>query len=131
VLRTRYDWVIQRKVPFQIVGPLCEWDALNNRSHIFASVATAQYTYNVDPYNQSKFLVSQQVIAGTPGYPGKGMGSTLVLASAENPASTGKSALPGINVLEYVNNSRPTISQFEAMYPTIPLDADGLPELPT
>lgn len=27
----RYDWVIQKKIPFKIVSPRCEWDPVNDQ----------------------------------------------------------------------------------------------------
>ena len=126
VIRTKYDWVIQRKFPFYIAGPPCDWDVLNNRSHIFAANTTS-YNFNQNPYDQSQFIGSHLDYTGTPGYPAKGMGGTLVLPSAANPAVDSSGELPGINLPVYEPASRPTVAQFEAQYPDIPLDEHGLP----
>lgn len=63
-MRTRSDWIVQRKMPFRIVSPQCDWDALNNRFHIYATAATAVYDYGLDMYNPDNFLFSQYQYVG-------------------------------------------------------------------
>jgi hypothetical protein len=44
------------------------------------------------------FNFSRVVVAGAPGYPGKGMGATLILPSESTPAASTGGSLPGINI---------------------------------
>lgn len=126
VIRTKYDWVIQRKFPFYIVGPPCDWDVLNNRSQIYAANST-RFDLKINPFQQTNFLFDQSYYTGSPGYPAKGMGGTLVLPSATDPSVPSEGELPGINVEDYQPPSRPSKAQFAVQHPDIPLDADGLP----
>ncbi len=49
VMRSKFEFIVQRKFPFNIVGPPCDWDVLNNRSHIYAANTTS-YNFEQNPY---------------------------------------------------------------------------------
>ena len=42
VLRTRYNFIVERRVPFAVISPLCDWDPLLNHFHAYATVGVAK-----------------------------------------------------------------------------------------
>lgn len=42
VLRTRYNFIAQRRVPFAVISPLCDWNDLLGRFEPFATLKTAK-----------------------------------------------------------------------------------------
>lgn len=78
VHRTRYEYIVEKVMPFEIVSPLCDWDAINDRYLEYATVPAVPLT-GLDPYAPSRFVEAHTRTFGTPGYPGKGMGPELRL----------------------------------------------------
>jgi hypothetical protein len=78
VQRTRHEWIVQRVIPFYIVSPRCDWDLENNRYLEYATVAKAETIFGVPDYRDETFLFARTRRTGRAGFPGKGMGSTLV-----------------------------------------------------
>ncbi len=132
VSRTKYDWVIQRKFPFFILEPPCDWDPLNNRSHIYNTTNGLPTPVNTSlpATADDSFLFSNTTITGIPGYPAKGMGGTLVLADSEHPSVATEGELPGINLpaAEFAPGDRMSIEEFNSKYGNVvKLDEHGLP----
>ncbi|KAA0146079.1 hypothetical protein FNF29_08267 [Cafeteria roenbergensis] len=86
VQRTRHRWVVEAILPFHISSPRCDWDLTNNRYEEFSTLATAEDIFGVPDYDPALFLFSRLRNTGRPGFPGKGMGSTLVLEGDEEAA---------------------------------------------
>jgi len=78
VHRTRYQFIVERVMPFYVASPQCDWDPVNNQFFQYASLPAVALT-GLDPYDPSKFLSADIRTDGTPGYPGKGMGPELRL----------------------------------------------------
>lgn len=87
VHRTRYEYIVEKVMPFRIVSPECDWDSDNNQYLEYATIPAPQLT-GIEPYAASRFVESHTRTYGTPGYPGKGMGPELRLFdSSAFPAS--------------------------------------------
>jgi hypothetical protein len=84
VQRTLYNLIVERRVPFSVVSPQCDWDGTNNRYLPYATLTnadgslTAKRTSGVDTFAKDLLLFTRGQRVGVPGNPGKGMGSKLV-----------------------------------------------------
>jgi len=78
VQRTKHKHVVERVVPFRIASPRCDWDLTNNEYLEYATVASADDIFGLQDYDPALFLFARTRVNGRPGFPGKGMGSTLV-----------------------------------------------------
>lgn len=79
VQRTLDRWRVERRIPFRIVSPLCDWDAVNNRYQPYATVGQADTLVGFDLFDESRFLFARERKEGTvDGRPGKGMGALVV-----------------------------------------------------
>ena len=85
VLRALDGFYVQKRMPFTVISPLCDWDAVNNRYGDYATVAAAPVLSGFDYFNRSLRLYTQPSVNGTPSAPGRGMGSTQVLLPPPNP----------------------------------------------
>ena len=61
VLRTRYNYIIERRVPFAVMSPLCDWDPLLNHYQPYATVATAKRLadFSSAPFNPAKLVFTK------------------------------------------------------------------------
>ena len=57
---------MQRILPFAVVSPRCEWDALNGEYLPYADTNYIDHIYGLDPYDSERFLFSRPVNATTP-----------------------------------------------------------------
>lgn len=90
VLRTLYRYFVQKRMPFAVVSPLCDWDDANNRYLPYATLppgatqaAPAQQLVGANPWDPATRVYTQprpQSSSGTA--PGKGMGATFVAPDA-------------------------------------------------
>ena len=85
VQRTRYNFVVERRIPFSITSPQCDWDDSNNRYLPYATLflpdgvtRRARELAGLNPFDPKNLLFTRQRVEGTPAFPGVGMGSTLV-----------------------------------------------------
>lgn len=84
VTRTLFIFSVERRIPFHVVSPLCDWDPVNNRYLPYATLLNpdgsrhATVLAGLDPFAAAKTLYTQPRTEGVPGFPGVGMGSTLV-----------------------------------------------------
>ena len=86
VLRALDGFYVQRRLPFAVVSPLCDWDALNNRYSEYATLGLpGQVLAGVDYFNASLRLYTQPALNGSASKPGVGMGSTLVVLPPPDP----------------------------------------------
>ena len=84
VHRTRYEFIVEKVIPFRVVSPLCDWDASNNAYLEYATIPAPRLT-GLDPYELSRLLPGRTQVRtyGRSGYPGKGMGPELRLFDRE------------------------------------------------
>ena len=85
VQRTRYNFVVERRIPFSVSSPECDWDDSNNRYLPYATLflpdgvtRRARQLAGLDPFDAKNLLFTRQRVEGTAAFPGVGMGSTLV-----------------------------------------------------
>jgi hypothetical protein len=64
VLRTLYNFIVERRLPFRVVSPLCDWDVENNRYLPYATVATAPDLAGQDPFAPERFAFSRERVEG-------------------------------------------------------------------
>ena len=84
VQRTRHNLVVERRVPFTVISPECDWDDPNNRYLPYATLylpdgvtRRARILAGLDPFDPKNLLFTRKRTEGIPAKPGKGMGSTL------------------------------------------------------
>jgi hypothetical protein len=90
VLRTLYRYFVQKRLPFQVISPVCDWDADNNRYLPYATLppgataaAPAQQLVGINPWDPLSRVFTQPRRESSSGYaPGKGMGATFVPPNA-------------------------------------------------
>jgi hypothetical protein len=77
VMRTRYDFIVQKKIPFRVIEPDCSFDPINNEYYPYIDLGN-DTSYTVEATNQ--FL--HHAVAGTSGdtsqeagQPGMGQGN--------------------------------------------------------
>ena len=87
VLRTLDGFNVQKRLPFVVISPLCDWDATNNKYRDYATVAIAKVLTGVDYFNRSLRLFTQPKINGSLGTPGVGMGSTIDILPPPDPGA--------------------------------------------
>jgi len=105
VHRTKWSWIVEKRLPFRIVSPECDWNFNHNRYGLNCIHAPSSLdelmilAYRYDPWATigpdmvdlsapSPFLPEKRVysrtrVVGKPGFPGKGMGGTLILAGPD------------------------------------------------
>lgn len=83
VVRSKHEWVVEAVLPFRIASPRCDWDLTNNRYQEYATISTAEEIFGLSDYDPDLFLFSRRRTTGRLGFPGKGMGSTLVLNTSD------------------------------------------------
>lgn len=88
VQRTFYNFIVERRIPFRVISPECDWDPQNNRFLPYATLGVARQLSGLDPKDPDRVLFSRKRVEGRPGFPGKGMGSTLVLPANDTWHST-------------------------------------------
>jgi hypothetical protein len=87
VQRTLYNFVVERRIPFRVISPECDWDDPNNRYLDYATLflptgeRRAKVLAGLNPFDPKNLLFTRQRVEGTASYPGHGMGSTLVPVS--------------------------------------------------
>ena len=86
VLRALDGFYVQRRLPFAVATPLCDWDARNNRYREYATLPGQALT-GVDHFTPSKRLYTEPSLNGTRARPGVGMGSTLVVLPPPDPSA--------------------------------------------
>jgi hypothetical protein len=97
VLRTLYRYYVQKRVPFVVTSPLCDWDAANNRYLPYATIpegasqaAPAQQLVGVDPWAPTSRVFTQPRSESFSGYaPGRGMGATFVAPNPDTLSGAG------------------------------------------
>jgi hypothetical protein len=68
--------IVERRLPFAVISPLCDWDAVNDRYLPYATLPGALPLAGQPP---PPLLFSRPRTGGTPGgRPGIGMGATLL-----------------------------------------------------
>lgn len=84
VQRTQYNFIVQRRMTFSIISPICDWDPENNRYLNYATLynelgeKVARSGVESNPFDPQITLFTRERIEGTTANPGKGMGSTYV-----------------------------------------------------
>lgn len=83
VHRTRWAWVVERRIPFNIKSPRCDWNPAYNKYEVFATLGPSMVPLLDDSlFQEDLLLFTQPRKEGVPGYPGKGMGGTLILRNS-------------------------------------------------
>jgi hypothetical protein len=97
VMRTLYQLIVERRLPFQVTSPECDWDGDNNRYLPYATLfepdgvtRKARVLAGLDPFDPTRLLFTRPRTEGIAGFPGKGMGSTLVPITASTYHPTAK-----------------------------------------
>jgi len=90
VQRTRYNFVVERRIPFTVISPECDWDDYNNRYLPYATLfladgvtRRARVLAGLNPLDPRNLLFTRRRVEGTAAFPGVGMGSTLVPIAAD------------------------------------------------
>ena len=83
VLRTRGGFNVERRVPFTVVSPLCDWDAKTNRFLPFATVGAARSLANFSAFSPDARVFTQPL-----------EWSTLLDAPAPGAAALGPGGVP-------------------------------------
>ena len=85
VMRTLYNFIVERRIPFKVVSPECDWDPENNRFLPYATLyktdgvtRNARILAGLDPFDPKKLLFTRPRIEGKNTKPGIGMGSTYI-----------------------------------------------------
>jgi hypothetical protein len=138
VLRTLYRFFVQKRMPFQVISPICDWDAANNRYLPYASLppgatqaAPAQQLVGTDPWDPRARVYTQPRSQSSSGFsPGKGMGATFVPPDAAKLSGGGAAQFApgpsgwGNNYTYQWLPSREPYSDFDGV-PTPSLDAQA------
>jgi len=64
VQRTLDRWRVERQVPFQVISPLCDWDAVNNRYLPYATVGQASKLVGYALFDPDRLLFSRERTEG-------------------------------------------------------------------
>lgn len=84
VMRTLYNFIVERRIPFKVVSPECDWDPENNRFLPYATLYNTDGTRKarslagLNPFDPMKLLFTRPRIEGKNTNPGIGMGSTYI-----------------------------------------------------
>ena len=90
VQRTRWAFIVERRMRFKITSPQCDWDDYNNRYLPYATLfmpdgvtPRATILAGLDPFDPKHLLFTRERVEGTAAVPGVGMGSTLEPVTAD------------------------------------------------
>lgn len=59
VHRTLYNFRVERRVPFRVISPLCDWDAVNGRYFPYATVGAATKLVGIQSFDPTRLLFTR------------------------------------------------------------------------
>jgi hypothetical protein len=84
VQRTLDRWRVERRIPFRVVSPQCDWDPNNNRYQPFATIGQSRTLVGLETFAEERFLYARPRREGSAtGRPGRGMGSLYIPRQAD------------------------------------------------
>lgn len=57
--RTLYNWNVERRLPFTVVSPLCDWDPLNSRFQEYATVGQAKQLVGQAAFDPARLVFTR------------------------------------------------------------------------
>lgn len=64
VLRTRYNFIVQRRSPFTVVAPTCDWDGDNNRYQPYATLGSTVDITDADYFAPQRLAFTRPRVEG-------------------------------------------------------------------